>query len=788
MKIPAFFHRLRLHLAIHWLLIVLLNPAFIAIAEEEELLPVEQAFPFTTQMQDANTLLIQWNIADGYYLYRHRFGFNSNTPGVELGEPEIPDGKKKVDEFFGEVETYRHLLPIKIPIKRTDNAIENFQLTVDFQGCADMGICYPPQRNKVSIDLPALPSAVDTGTAAGSPLDLISRLDNILGQQQEEEFLPPDVAFPLSAYIEDSFEDGTMIVARWNVADGYYLYRGKFSFSITEGSHGLRLGTADMPKGKPKQDEFFGKIEAYYGDTTIRIPVLSSIAGNSVAGQEISVTFDYQGCAEAGVCYPPITKTIDFQLPNKQLPASKTDLAETNVVTKSETPILEEPSANTNISNKISNKKKLLALLVAFGVGLLLTFTPCVLPMIPILSSIIIGRGGEHITKLRGGVLALFYVLGTSVTYTVAGVLAGLTGEQLQAHFQNVWAIGILSGILVLMALSMFGLFELQMPSFIQSRLQVRNQKGGGLVGVFIMGIISSLIVGACVSPLLISALGLAITTQDPVLGGGIMFSMSMGMGVILIAIGVGASSILPKVGDWMENVKHVFGVLLLAVSVYLLGVLPEVPVLYLWAVLFIVTAIYLGATESIPVGSNGWRYLWKGTGTVLLIWGVLALLGGLAGNRDIMNPLPLGMTGSNRLALAVTNTSGQQTPDHVELFEAVHTLEQINTRIEEAKSQNKPLIIDFFASWCTDCLRMEKSTFMDPRVRKLLQEEFISLQVDVTDPNDPDGRAIKKHFGVFGPPAMLFLSATGKSLKALDFYGYKAPDEFYEHAKQALQ
>lgn len=773
-----------------WLLILLLGLTITAITAnaEEEPLPPEQAFQFSASMQDADTLLVQWNIADSYYLYRHKLKFNSNTPGITLGEPAIPDGKKKTDDFFGEVETYRHLLAVKIPVKRTGNTIGSFALNAESQGCADIGICYPPQQHQATLVLPALAtsniSSITPSTPAdGSTLDLINTLDNNFGLQQEE-FLPPDMAFPFSGYIEGSPENGTAIVARWNISKGYYLYRQKFSFSIVEGPSGLALGTPALPKGKIKQDEFFGEIEAYYGDTTVQIPVLSS--NTSTAGKKLVVRFEYQGCAEAGICYPPISKNIDFQLPGKLSSGNQPSQTITKTTTKAAT--TEQVITTTETTEKnpdISNKKKLLALLAAFGVGLLLTFTPCVLPMIPILSSIIIGQGGEKITKLRGGMLSLTYVLGTSVTYTTAGVMAGKTGDQLQAYFQNAWAIGTLSAILVLMAISMFGIFELQMPSFIQSKLQNRNQRGGKFAGVFVMGIISSLIVGACVSPLLITALGLAITTKDPVLGGGIMFAISMGMGVVLVAIGIGAGTLLPKAGDWMENVKHVFGVLLLVVAIYLLGNLPEVPVLLLWAALLIVTAIYLGATEGIPAGSSGWHYFWKGTGIVMLLWGVLALLGGMAGNRNILNPLPLNLIGSN--SIAVAGAPGQQTPIHTELFEHVKTMDQISTRMREARTQNKPLLIDFFASWCTDCLRMERSTFKDPRVSALLDSEFITLQVDVTDPDDPESRAIKKHFNVFGPPAMLFFSASGKPLESFNFYGYKAPDEFYSHAKQAL-
>jgi len=287
--------------------------------------------------------------------------------------------------------------------------------------------------------------------------------------------------------------------------------------------------------------------------------------------------------------------------------------------------------------------------------------------------------------------------------------------------------------------------------------------------------LVSALIVGACVSPVLISALGAAITSKDPVLGGAIMFSLAHGQGAILVALGVGASFLLPKVGIWMDSVKHLFGALLIAVAIYLLGYLPQVPVLFLWAALLIVSAVYLGATQSLPESAGGWRYLWKGLGTVLLIWGGLALLGGFAGHRDILNPLPLSSLSSDMLP----GTGGVQPATEERLFERVSSLSMLETRLAAAKAAGKPVILDYYADWCTDCLRMEKATFVDPRVREELRNRFVLLQADVTDPNDPEGKAIKGRFGVYGPPAMLFFAANGEEHRELRTYGFRNVEEF---------
>lgn len=306
------------------------------------------------------------------------------------------------------------------------------------------------------------------------------------------------------------------------------------------------------------------------------------------------------------------------------------------------------------------------------------------------------------------------------------------------------------------------------MPGFIQSRLHYHSHKmkGSSYISAFFLGMVSALIVGACVSPVLLSVLGVAITTKDPVLGGGIMFAMAHGQGIILVAVGVGAGFLLPRAGPWMDRVKYVFGVMLIGVAIYLLGTLPQVPVLILWSVLLIVTAVFLGATQSLPKEASGWQTLWKGLGTFLLLWSVLALFGGLMGERDILKPLPL----QNLNSLTAGAPAG-------ELFHRYTQLKEIEAALARAKRDGKPVLLDFYATWCTDCVRMEKTTFADARVRAALKN-YVLLQADVTDNNDAS-IAIKQKFSVFGPPALLLFSADGTEKKDLRFYGYRNAEEF---------
>lgn len=743
-------------------LLLLLLVGLAQAAPEDELLEPEQAFALTTRALDATTIEATWRIAPGYYLYRDKFKFESLDERVKLGEPAIPPGKRKDDPFFGETEIYTKNVAVRLPVEAAGSGTARLRITS--QGCNEpVGVCYPPMTKEVSIVLPAAatPSAGTPLSGVRSLKDLTQALDLASGQ--------PEVVDPEKAFLIDVAPvDAETLRARFTIADCCYLYRDKTSFELAGG----RLGNYELPKGKTKNDEFFGEMQVYYDGFEVRLPV-TGIAQATPAVLKVG----YQGCSEKGVaiCYPPTTKQFQLSAVNGTLAVAPLGAEPGMTVATPSSSVAGAPARSG-----VPLSKYLLAMLAAFGVGLLLTFTPCVLPMIPILSSVIVGSAANrNITKLEGGMLSLAYVLGTAVTYTTAGVIAGATGEQLQAYFQNPWILGVFATLFAALSLSMFGFYELQMPSFIQSHLhhhshnvhsRFRHLKGGALMGLFGMGLLSALVVGACVSPLFISALGVAIANRDPVLGGLIMFAMALGMGVILIAIGVGAGFLLPKAGPWMNKVKQAFGVLLLAVAIYLLGFIPEVPVLLLWATLFIVVAVYLGATQSLPKDASGLQYFWKGVGTLLLVWGVLALIGGMAGNRDILYPLPT--------ALYSQSVAGAGPAPTQPLFQPVRDVNELEARLVEARAAGKGAVLDYYATWCTDCLRMEKSTFLDARVREAFATGFIALQADVTDPNDPSVRAIKQRFGVFGPPAMLFFGPDGEERKELRTYGYKSADE----------
>ena len=748
-------------------------------APEPELLEPDTAFALSTRVLDAQTLEARWRIADGYYMYRDKFKFEA-VDNVVLQAPIFPAGKRKDDPLFGTVETYTGEVAVQLPFLRRNPDAQATTLRITAQGCNEpVGVCYPPITKAVRYEL--LPSA-DTGARAiPAQITGLPSLRDLMGDGNgAREFLPADQAFVL--VIDRT--DAAHLRARFTIADGYYLYRDKIRFELT-GPNGaptntVRLADYVLPPGKPKFDEYFGNTEVYYQNLELGLALRGAVSGPAT----VQLHATYQGCAEQGICYPPIQKRFDIALDAGGIAAVIATSADGEALPAARAgpaAVGSTPSAAENGAPRTTTAF-LLAVAGAFATGLLLTFTPCVLPMIPIVSGIIVGQADTQITKVRGGALSATYVLGTAVTYTAIGAVAGATGDQLQAYFQNPWALGVLAAVFVAMALSMFGLYPLQMPSFIQSRLHARTQRlrGGTLTGVFLLGLASALIVGACVSPLLISVLSVAIVSKDPLLGGAIMFTMALGMGVILIAVGLGAGILLPKAGSWMERVRHVFGVGLLAVAIYLLGFIPQIPVLLLWGAFFIVVAVYLGATQTLPSGCSGWRYLWKGVGTFLLIWGVLALIGGLTGSRELLRPLP------STLGLDPIPGSAAVSLESTPLFERINTVKALDERLESARRLGRPVLIDYYADWCVDCLRMESSTFADPRVRQALIDRFVLLQLDVTDAFSPDTAALKRRFGVYGPPATLFLAPTGVERRELRFYGYRSADAFLAFVRRA--
>jgi thiol:disulfide interchange protein DsbD len=408
-----------------------------------------------------------------------------------------------------------------------------------------------------------------------------------------------------------------------------------------------------------------------------------------------------------------------------------------------------------------------------FGIGLLLSFTPCVFPMFPILSGII-ARGGTNITKTRGFFLSLAYVMGMAITYAIAGVAAGLSGAMLSAALQNAWVLGTFALVFITLALSMFGFYELQLPSFLQSKLseEAGHLKGGHLTSVFGMGALSALIVGPCVAAPLAGALLYISQTRDIVLGGSALFVMALGMGVPLLILGASAGAILPKAGPWMESIKQFFGVLLLGVAIWLISpVISAVVHMLLWAALLIISAIYLHAVDPLRPGASGFQKLLKGIGMIALLTGIALLVGVLSGSRDILQPL-------SKLGIAAVDASGKKQDiaqtDHLP-FQRVKSVAEFEQHV--FRSRNQYVMVDFSADWCISCKEMERFTFSDSQVQSRLKD-VVLLQVDVTE-GTPDDMALLKRFKLFGPPGILFLDREGREIPGIRLIGYQDKESF---------
>jgi thiol:disulfide interchange protein DsbD len=742
------------------------NLAF-AIAEDELLSP-EQAFSVNARAIDANTIEVEWKAADGYYLYHDKFNHKSETPGIELGAAQIPPGKKKfglrADGTEGELEIYRHKVAIKLPLKRVDASQNSLRLTVGSQGCADVGVCYPPRRQTVLLNLPA---ATATAPEITSGLQSLTKLGNSLGLgSAEREFLPPDEAFSFSAHMG---ENGN-IIADWQIAEGYYLYRDKFAFSTD--TTGMQLGNASLPAGEmhrgilPTGGE--GEVEVFMHGVQVSVPVQRGDA----PGNTINFIAKFQGCADAGICYPPMKKSVALELPAA---LASTGQASTPIDTASTAPATEQDS----IAESLKSGNTLLTLLAFFGFGLLLSFTPCVFPMIPILSGIIVGQG-EGITTRKAFTLSVVYVLAMSLTYTSGGIIAGVFGENLQAAFQNAWIISGFVGIFLVLSLSMFGFYDLQLPSALQSKLSELSskQEGGTLIGVGIMGFLSALIVGPCVAAPLAGALIYIGQTGDAVLGGMALFSLSLGMGTPLIAIGTSAGKFLPRAGDWMKPIKAVFGVALLAVGIWMLErIIPAEITNSLWAVLLIVSAVYMGALSHLPVEADGWSKLWKGLGLIALIYGTMLLIGVGSGNTNMLQPLRSSST---------VIMGGAATAIEHKAFNKVNNNAELDAAIKKASSEGKAVFLDFYADWCVECIRMEKATFAKPEVQELFAD-MVLLKADVTA-NNAEHKAMLKRFGLIGPPAMMVFGKDGMERRNYRMVGFYPAKEFVPHVRKALQ
>ena len=709
----------------------------------EDLLPPEQAFKISAKANSSDQIEISWDIADGYYLYRNKIHVESKTGQIQLGDPVFPAGQTKHDEFFGDVVIYRD--DLKIPVSLTaENSASSVQILVQYQGCADKGICYPPQKTTLDIKLPAAAPASKV-----DPLEQLVRNASALKLNLfQDQLLPQEQAFQFFASVKD---DHTLHV-NWKIAQGYYLYREKIQLELVDAA-GTQLGTYVIPRGTPKKDEAFGQVEIFHDELGFDLPITRP----NGSAQNITLQAKFQGCADRGVCYPPMSEKLDLALPVAQ---QMTSQASTNVQ-----PVA-ALSEQDQIVQSLHQDSLWMVLLSFFGFGLLLSLTPCIFPMIPILSGIIVGHG-NRITTARAFLLSLSYVVASALTYTVFGILAALFGSNLQTTFQQPWIIGLFSAIFVILSLSMFGFYHLELPKSLQVKLHNSSERhrDGSLWGAAIMGALSSLIVGPCVAAPLAGALIYIGQTGNAMLGGSALFMMGMGMGIPLLLLGASAGKLLPKAGNWLNSTKAVFGVIMLAVAVWMLSrILPATVIMMLWAMLLILPAIYLSAVDPLPENSSGWRKLWKGVGIMMLAYGLLLLIGFSIGNSNPLNPL-------QGIAL-----NAAQAAEPGISFEKVSSLAELEARIQQANANHQPVMLDFYADWCISCKEMEAYTFADPKVKQALAG-FVLLQADVTK-NSEDDKALLAKFDLIGPPGVLFFF-NNKENAAHRVIGYQDADTF---------
>jgi thiol:disulfide interchange protein DsbD len=710
---------------------LLLSLAAASAGAAPDVLRPEKAFRYEATTE-GDAVLVRWSIEPGHYLYRERMGFASRTPGVTLGPAVLPEGEPYHDEFFGDMHIYRNAALVRIPV--TARGGGSLDLEIRSQGCADIGLCYPPQIWTTQVSLPAARPARAAGELAG-----------LLAAPGPGAPLPAEKAFRVSATLvaPDRLE------VRWDIAEGYYLYRD--SLKVENAAAGPALGTLALPPGEPMEDEYFGRTEVF------REQAVGTLAVGSGA-DPLQLRISHQGCKQDSICYPPQTLLLTVAA----TPAARPPPA----------PVVSEQD---QLAGLIGSGNLAFVMLTFAGFGLLLSFTPCCLPMIPILSGIIVGQG-ERATAARGFALSLTYVLGMAVTYTAAGAAFAAAGQQIQAALQQTWIIVAVAALFVALALAMFGAYEIQLPAAIMNRINAASgrQKTGTFLGTAAMGALSALVVTTCVAPPLVAALTVIARTGDVVRGALALFALSIGMGLPLLAIGASAGRLLPKAGAWMNSVKGAFGFMMLGLAVWMLDrILPDLVSMFLWAALAVMAAAYLGAFQRLGPAATPAARLAQGAGLIAAVYGAALLVGALGGSTDPLRPLD-----GWRPAAAATESSGLA-------FRRVKTVAELDAAVAAAAAGGKPVMFDFYADWCASCIEMERYTFRSPEVRAAL-DGAVLLQADVTA-NDESDRALLERFGIFGPPTIVFFGADGREREGYRVVGFKDAAEFSRHVRDAL-
>jgi thiol:disulfide interchange protein DsbD len=628
-----------------------------------------------------------------------------------------------------------------------------------------------------------------SGSRAASSADVDAIVSQSRAAKSGDDFLPPEQAFIFSA----SADGPEHVRLSWVIAAGYYLYRDRIKASGATAHDAV--GTPLFPEGQTKSDEYFGKQVVYHNELQVLLPVNRDGGGD----QNLALNITYQGCAEAGLCYPPITRSVSVLLPalsgggsagtgGSAAGGSSAVAAGSAAAGQSRSAAAVYVSEQDRLAALLRSGSLAAVLLQFFIGGLLLAFTPCVLPMVPILSGLIVGQG-KSVTTSRAFLLSLTYVLGMALTYTITGALFAAAGKQVQAVFQQPWIIMLFAALFIAMALSMFGVFTLQMPGFIQTRIaQLSNrQQGGSFGGVAVMGMLSALIVTTCVGPVLVAALIVIGQTGDVLRGAAALFAMSLGMGAPLLVVGSSAGRWMPRAGAWMDSVKRLFGALMLALAAWMLSrIVPARWTLLLFALPAAAAAIVLwgfvplgrarrairdrvdDAGNQRPAAASRALWLARSAAVLVALYALALLVGAGRGAEDPLQPL------ATRSALADEPA-----------FISIASLADLKREVQAAAAVHQPVMLDFYADWCTSCKEMQRYTFNDPGVRDALKSVRL-LRADVTA-NSADDQALLHQFQIYGPPTIAIYDAQGHEHQEYRVVGYMKAPEFAALLHQAL-
>jgi len=702
--------------------------AFSLLARAGDFLRAEEAYQYAVEANDGG-LLVSFNIRDGYYLYKKRFAFSTDTPGVRLGDARLPKGLPHSDEYFGEQEIYRGAMAVEIPYSRVDPKADHIDLRLKLQGCADAGLCYPPQNWTARVRLPLLTTPPQPATTvAAAHTDLLGKLGvPAAASAPDGGFLPVDEAFQPSA--QSAAQTVTIRVA---IASGYYVYQSRLRIAAADAD--TQFGPPVWPAGEIHHDDYFGDQVVYRDVLTFPVPYQGHPPNR--------LKLTYQGCADAGLCYPPQTRVLEIRPTTAAAPASEQDrLAQ------------------------LIRGGHLLTIVAAFvGLGLLLSFTPCVLPMVPILAGILAGDG-DRSGPWRSFALSLAYVGGMVVAYMLAGIVFAAAGKSVQTLFQQPWILGVFALLFCVLALAMFGFYELALPAGLQTRLAATSQRmgGGRFVSTAVMGALSSLIVSACVAPPLVAAFAVIGQTGDLLRGALALGALAFGMGIPLLLVGASAGRLLPKAGAWMETVKALFGVLFLGVAAWMLDrLLPARVMMGVWA---LVAVSLVWVLWQVGAGRGGRRVRRTLAGAVA-VYALLLVASGWLGGTDPLHPL----TGTRWGRPAVVRLP----------FRRIKTVGELDVALAQAHQTGQRTMLDFAADWCVSCKEMEAKTFSDPAVRAALHG-YLLLQADVTANDDAD-QALLARFHIVGPPTTAFFAPDGDERPAFRLVGFVTAEAFLTH------